>query len=79
MNFDHIGAEQFHSEYIQVLPANIFRADVNIAFKSEKCADRRGSDAMLPSTGFGNDELLAHSLSEKGLADAIINFVRLCD
>ena len=69
------GAEQTHAEDVELLAAHVLGAHVDDTLHAEEGADGGGGDAVLAGSGFGDDAVLAHAAREKGLADAVVDFV----
>ena len=72
---DYLCLQQAHAEDVQGLAANVLLAHVDDAFQAEHGADGGGGDTVLPRAGLGDDALLAHVLSQEGLAKGVVDLV----
>jgi hypothetical protein len=68
--------EKFHARNVEGLAFHVHRAHVNDALATEARSHCRGSDAVLPRAGLGDDTFFSHSLREQDLAERIVDFVR---
>ena len=64
----HGGAEQPHAEHVQRLALDVDLAHVDHALEAEERGRGGGGDAVLASTGLGDEPGLAHPLREQRLA-----------
>src|SRR5437762_2936054 len=71
----HLCSEEPHAEDIQLLAAHIFQAHIDHAFESKERADGGAGYAMLACAGLRNNALLAHTLRQQGLPQAVVDFV----
>ena len=58
---DHLGPQQLHASHIQCLPLGVYLAHVYDAIEAEQRCRCRRCYAVLTSTGFCDDALLAHA------------------
>ena len=72
----HLGAENFHSQHVRLLPFDVDRAHIDDAGQSELGAQRGGGDAMHAGAGLGDDARLAHAQGQHDLAEHIVHLVR---
>ncbi len=72
----HFRAEQTHAEDVQLLPPHVFGPHVDDALEAQQSAHCRGRYAMLSSAGFRDDAMLAHTLDQQSLSQAVVDFVR---
>ncbi len=75
-NRHHAGSQQFHSEKVQFLAADVFLTHVDIALQAQQRADSRRRHTMLPGARFRDNSFLAHADGEQTLAKAVIYLVR---
>ena len=74
-HLDDVRAHELHAEDVEVLPADVFGAHVDIALQAEQRGGGGGGDAMLARAGFGDHALLAHAQGEQRLADRVVDLV----
>jgi hypothetical protein len=67
--------EHLHADDVEVLPADILGAHVDVALEPEVRGSGGARDAVLPGAGLGDDALLAHALGEQGLAEGVVDLV----
>src|SRR5690606_40729048 len=73
---DDLGAQQLHAVDIERLPAHVLLTHVDLTGHAETRGDGGRGNAVLTSTGFGDDALLAHVFGEQTLADGVVHLVR---
>ena len=69
-------AKQPHALDIGTLSFDIFSPHKDFALHIEQRTGGGGGDAMLASTGFGNNFGFTHALGQKCLTDNIVDFMR---
>ena len=72
----HLGAENFHSQHVRLLPLDVDGAHVDDARQSEFGAKRGGGNAVHAGAGLGDDARLAHAQGQHDLAEHIVHLVR---
>src|SRR5690606_36286379 len=70
------GAQDAHTLDVGTLALHVYLPHVDDTLHSHQCAYRRGSNAMLSGTCFGNDLLFSQPLRQQNLPDGIVHFVR---
>jgi len=75
-NPHHLCAQEPHAKDVEALPSHVFFAHVDGAIESEQRADRGGGDAVLASSGLGDDAVLVHAAREQRLAQAVVDLMR---
>src|SRR5208282_3330772 len=73
---ENFGAQQTHTEDVELLAAHVFGAHVDHTLEAEQGADGGRGYAMLTGAGFRYDAVLAHAFHQQGLAEAVVDFVR---
>ena len=53
-----LGAQRPHLEDVELLPAHVFLAHVDLALQAEQRGGGRGGDAVLAGPGLGDDAVL---------------------
>ncbi len=71
-----VRAEQTHAEHVEFLAAHVFSAHVNYALKAKQRAHGCGRHSMLPGASLRNHAVLAHTLHQQCLPEAVVDFVR---
>src|SRR5439155_15328089 len=71
-----LGSQGPHLEDVQLLPANVLRANVDLALQTEKGSRRGGGHAVLAGPRLGDDARLAHAPRQQRLPDTVIDLVR---
>jgi len=69
------GAQEFHSEDIQLLASAVFFTHIDFALESKESANGGGGDTVLTSAGLRDDSFLAHSEGEEGLTKGVIDLM----
>ena len=72
---DDLAAQRLHLEDVELLPADVFLAHVDLALQAEEGGGGGRGDAVLAGPGLGDDARLAHALRQQGLADAVVDLV----
>mmetsp|Transcript_4117 Transcript_4117/g.15030 ORF Transcript_4117/g.15030 Transcript_4117/m.15030 type:complete len:361 (+) Transcript_4117:43-1125(+) len=72
----HGGAEQTHTEHVELLAFHIRGAHVNDALEAETRTHRRRRHTVLTGTSFSDNTLLTHALRQQRLSNRVVNLVR---
>src|SRR5437660_2692267 len=73
---ENFRAEHTHTGNVERLAFHVLGAHVNDTFEAEMRGNGGGGDAVLTSSGFGDDARLFHLHGEKAVADGVVNCVR---
>ena len=68
-------AHRPHFEDVELLPAHVLLAHVDLAAHAEQRRRRGAGDAVLARSRLGDDARLAHALGQQRLADAVVDLV----
>ncbi len=71
------GAQELHAGHVECLAAAVLGAHVDDAFQSEQGRGGGAGNAVLAGAGLGDDAGLAHALREQGLAEDVVDLVRI--
>src|SRR5438093_621965 len=75
-NGNDLGAQESHTEDVQLLASHIDFAHVDNALQAEQRAGGGSGYAVLAGAGLGDDALLAHPPGDEGLSEGVVDLVR---